>query len=135
MKFIGFFIIFDEETLSRRSRIMSTRLCTAFRICADCEESKVMISLLSGVAHSAAAEGVGARISAAKSQIVKSVSCPTADITGTGEERIFLARSSLLKDQRSSIEPPPRPMIITSAGDVKPKYSSPARRVGTEPSP
>ena len=35
-----------------------------------------------GVAISAAADGVGALISDTKSQIVKSVSCPTADIIG-----------------------------------------------------
>ena len=38
-----------------------------------------------GTASSAAAEGVGALKSAAKSAIVKSVSCPTADIMGISE--------------------------------------------------
>ena len=42
-------------------------------------------SFASGTANSAAADGVGARISATKSQIVKSVSCPTAEITGISE--------------------------------------------------
>ena len=35
--------------------------------------------------NSAAAEGVGARMSATKSTMVKSVSCPTAEITGISE--------------------------------------------------
>src|SRR5688572_1594272 len=43
---------------------------------------------------SAAAEGVGARLSATKSAIVKSVSWPTADITGITDERIARATSS-----------------------------------------
>ena len=38
--------------------------------------------LQSGTASSAAAEGVGARRSATKSAMVKSVSCPIAEITG-----------------------------------------------------
>ena len=40
------------------------------------------ISLSSGTANSAAAVGVGALISEIKSTSVKSVSCPTALITG-----------------------------------------------------
>ena len=38
-----------------------------------------------GTASSAAADGVGALKSATKSAIVKSVSCPTAEITGSSE--------------------------------------------------
>ena len=71
-------------------------------------------SAVSGTASSAAADGVGARRSAAKSQIVKSVSCPTADITGTRLAAIVRASVSSLNAHKSSIEPPPRPIIIMS---------------------
>ena len=40
---------------------------------------------MSATASSAAAEGVGALKSATKSAIVKSVSCPTAEIIGISE--------------------------------------------------
>ena len=63
---------------------------------------------------SAAAEGVGARKSATKSAMVKSVSWPTAEITGIAELRIARATSAVLKAQRSSVDPPPRPTINTS---------------------
>ena len=46
---------------------------------------------------SAAADGVGARRSATKSQMVKSVSWPTADITGILEAAIVRANDSSLK--------------------------------------
>jgi hypothetical protein len=42
----------------------------------------IFISVISACTNSAAAEGVGALKSATKSAIVKSVSCPTADIIG-----------------------------------------------------
>ena len=48
-----------------------------------------------GVRH--AAEGVGARRSAAKSAIVVSVSCPTPVTTGTGQARMARATASSLK--------------------------------------
>ena len=54
---------------------------------------------------SAAADGVGARRSATKSAIVTSTSCPTAEITGTGEAAMARARISSLKAHRSSIDP------------------------------
>ena len=44
---------------------------------------------MSGTANSAAADGVGALKSATKSAIVKSVSCPTAEIIGISELYIF----------------------------------------------
>ena len=65
-------------------------------------------------ASSAAAEGVGARRSATKSMIVVSVSCPTAEITGTEQSNTALATASSLNAQRSSMLPPPRPTIMTS---------------------
>ena len=63
---------------------------------------------------SAAAVGVGALKSAIKSAIVKSVSCPTAEIVAIFDEAIALTTLSSLKDHRSSIEPPPRAIINTS---------------------
>ena len=68
----------------------------------------------SGNASSAAADGVGALMSATKSAMVKSVSWPTAEITGTGQSNIALATHSSLKGHRSSIEPPPLATITTS---------------------
>ena len=66
------------------------------------------------VFHLAAAVGVGARRSAAKSAMVTSVSCPTPTTTGRAEARIARATASSLKDHRSSIEPPPRTSSRTS---------------------
>ena len=68
----------------------------------------------SGTASSAAAVGVGARISATKSAIVKSISWPTALITGILELYISLATISSLNGHKSSILPPPRPTIRVS---------------------
>ena len=70
---------------------------------------------MSGFASSAAADGVGALRSATKSAIVKSVSCPTADIIGILESYIALATIYSLKGHKSSNEPPPLAKIITSA--------------------
>ena len=47
--------------------------------------------------------------------MVKSVSCPTPEITGTAEAAIARATVSSLKAHRSSSEPPPRATITTSA--------------------
>ncbi|MPM84275.1 hypothetical protein SDC9_131346 [bioreactor metagenome] len=71
-------------------------------------------SALSGVANSAAAVGVGARRSAAKSVRVKSTSCPTPLMTGTQLAATARTTPSSLKAHRSSIDPPPRAMRITS---------------------
>ena len=71
-------------------------------------------SLISGLAITAAPVGVGALRSDTKSQIVKSASWPTPDITGIVLSKIHLANSSSLKQDKSSIEPPPRAMIIQS---------------------
>ena len=64
---------------------------------------------------SAAAEGVGARRSATKSAMVKSVSWPMAETTGSAEAAMARARASSLKPARSSMEPPPRAMRMRSA--------------------
>ena len=58
--------------------------------------------------------GVAALSSATKSAIVKSVSCPTAEIIGSSDLKIALATISVLKDHKSSIEPPPRQIIRVS---------------------
>ena len=71
-------------------------------------------SAATGTAISAAAEGVGARRSATKSAMVKSVSCPTAEITGTRQAAMARASPSSLKHHRSSSEPPPRARMTTS---------------------
>ena len=46
--------------------------------------------------------------------IVVSVSCPTAEITGTLHSKTARATFSSLNAHRSSIDPPPLPTIITS---------------------
>ena len=51
--------------------------------------------------------------------MVKSVSCPTPQITGTGQATIARAKLSSLKAHRSSIAPPPRTSKITSIGSVR----------------
>ena len=66
------------------------------------------------VMSSAAAEGVGARRSATKSAMVKSVSWPTAETTGRRDAAMARATRSLLKAARSSSDPPPRASTITS---------------------
>ena len=91
--------------------------------------SSIAMRLSNGiaVASSAAAEGVGARRSETKSVIVKSVSCPTAEMTGISEANIALATFSSLNGHKSSIEPPPRPKMMTSA----PPHSFASRRERT----
>jgi hypothetical protein len=63
---------------------------------------------------SAAALGVSARTSAAKSQSVKSISCPTAEMIGTGQAATARTSGSSLKAHRSSRLPPPRPITSRS---------------------
>ena len=72
-------------------------------------------SSTSATASSAAADGVGALKSETKSDILKSVSCPTAEIIGISESYIALATPSSLKGHKSSKDPPPRARINTSA--------------------
>ena len=72
------------------------------------------ISALSLRISAAAPVGVGARTSATKSAMVKSVSWPTADTTGASEAAMARATGSSLKAQRSSRDPPPLPTISTS---------------------
>jgi hypothetical protein len=63
---------------------------------------------------SAAALGVSARRSAAKSQSVKSISWPTAETIGTGQAATARTSGSSLKAHRSSRLPPPRPITRRS---------------------
>ena len=67
-----------------------------------------------GLTSSAAAVGVAARLSATKSQMVKSVSWPTPLMVGMRQAAIALATISSLNDHKSSMLPPPRQMISTS---------------------
>ena len=67
-----------------------------------------------GTAISAAAVGVGARRSAAKSISVVSVSWPTAEISGMDDSAAARTTISSLNGNRSSNEPPPRATISTS---------------------
>ena len=63
---------------------------------------------------SAAALGVAARMSATKSAMVKSISCPTADTTGSADSKIARATASSLNAHKSSSDPPPRVTKIRS---------------------
>ncbi len=89
---------------ARRSRAMRRASCS----------TRCAMASRSGVTAAAAAVGVGARTSATKSQIVKSVSWPTPDTTGSADSNTARATTSSLNAHRSSIEPPPRPTISTS---------------------
>ena len=80
-------------------------------------------SLISGTAICAAAVGVSALLSATKSEIVKSISWPTAEMIGIFEANMLLATISSLKAQSSSIDPPPLPTINRSANIFLLKYS------------
>ena len=85
-----------------------------------------MSSARTGTAISAAAVGVGARTSAAKSISVTSVSWPTAEISGIMLSAAARTTISSLNDQRSSSEPPPRATIRRSGRGMRPR--SPAAR-------
>ena len=71
-------------------------------------------SARTGTAISAAAVGVGARRSAAKSISVTSVSWPTAEISGMKLAAAARTTISSLNDHRSSSEPPPRATMMRS---------------------
>ena len=98
----------------RRSVAMRRRVHVA-RAAARSRAKRLSHSRWSGTASSAACDGVGARRSATKSAIVKSISWPTPTMIGQldgGDRRA--RRLSSLNDQRSSSEPPPRVRISTS---------------------
>ena len=77
-------------------------------------------SARTGTTISAAPVGVGARMSAAWSIRVQSVSCPTAETSGMSLSAAARTTTSSLKPQRSSIEPPPRATISTSGRGIGP---------------
>jgi len=72
------------------------------------------ISSRSGTTISAAADGVGARTSAAKSASVTSTSWPTPHTTGSGWATTARTTRSSLNAHRSSSEPPPRARIVSA---------------------
>ena len=67
---------------------------------------------------SAAAEGVGARRSATKSAMVTSVSCPTAETTGTEQAAMARATASVVE----------RPQVFQRAAAAAPQSPGPPRR-------
>src|ERR1700691_5154561 len=89
----------------------------------------------SGTTSSAAADGVGARASATKSAMVKSISCPTPQTTGSRQAWIARARRSSLNAHRSSSEPPPRAKISTSHSARAEALSRAATSAGTAAAP
>ena len=96
----------------RRARSSRARLDCSSRasVCARAASR----SARAGMAISAAAVGVGARRSEAKSIRVVSVSCPTALISGIGLSAAARTTISSLKAIRSSRLPPPRATMMTS---------------------
>src|SRR5205809_417548 len=89
----------------------------------------------SGLTSSAAAVGVGARRSATKSAIVKSVSWPIPVTTGIGHARIARATISSLKAHKSSMLPPPRTSNMTSHPPSRPAVLSAEAIFSAAPSP
>src|SRR5574343_645579 len=81
-----------------------------------------------------AAGGVGARRSAAKSAMVKSVSWPTPEMIGMVEAAMARATASSLKAQRSSMLPPPRHRMIASQS-VAAAWPSASAILAAAPSP
>jgi len=67
--------------------------------------------------------------------MVKSVSCPTAEIIGNSELYIALATHSSLNGHKSSIDPPPLAIIITSANFLLFIKSIPAAIFSAAPAP
>ena len=84
-------------------------------------------SARTGTAISAAAVGVGARRSAAKSISVVSVSCPTAEISGIALAAAARTTISSLNGIRSSRLPPPRATISRSGRGTAPPASRPLK--------
>ena len=81
-------------------------------------------SARTGTTISAAPVGVGARMSAAWSMSVQSVSWPTAETSGMALSAAARTTTSSLKPHRSSIEPPPRATMSTSGRGIAPPGAS-----------
>src|SRR6266403_171297 len=79
--------------------------------------------------------GGGARASAARSAMVKSISCPTPETTGRRHARMARATRSSLNAHRSSSEPPPRARISTSHSARAEAVCSAATSAGTAAAP
>ena len=94
-----------------------------------------VISSKTGTASSAAADGVGARTSAAKSVRAQSISCPTALITGISEAATARTTASSEKGNRSSKEPPPLPIMISSPSLYRLAVSSCRANTGAASAP
>ena len=120
----------DSDATARSSRRWAA---TARRL--PNESTRAITSRRDGTANSAAADGVAARTSATRSQIVTSTSCPTAEIVGIGHDARARATRSSLNAQRSSRAPPPRPMIRTSASFHRQTRSMAATSDSGAPSP
>ena len=104
----------------RRWRRISIRVRVARCIRASPSRSHAIRSARTGTAISAAAVGVGARLSEAKSISVVSVSWPTAEISGISLSAAARTTISSLNPQRSSSEPPPRATINRSGRGIGP---------------
>ena len=91
---------------------------------APSEASVASSSAFTGTAISAAPVGVGARMSAARSISVQSVSWPTAEITGISDAATARTTASSLKPHRSSRLPPPRATMIRSGRGIGPPSGS-----------
>ena len=124
------------DGLSRSSARRSTHLARGRRKCGPWRRSprrrpvvaSLAISARSGTTISAAAEGVAARTSAAKSASVTSTSWPTPQTTGTGWATTARTTRSSLNAHRSSSEPPPRARIVTAgASSGRPSAAGPRR--------
>ncbi len=98
-------------------------------------KSRSRTSTYPSLTNSAAAEGVGARRSATKSEMLKSTSWPTAEITGTGDTWIARARPSSLNSHRSSSDPPPRPTMIVSTRPDRASFLTPSASSRAAPWP
>ena len=96
-------------------------------------------SARTGTAISAAAVGVGARRSAAKSHRLVSVSCPTAEMIGIEHAATARTTASSLNAHRSSIDPPPRATMTRSGARLPPASrrtrAPPPRSPPPRPSP
>ena len=119
-----------EALLARRQRVRVARASRAQQR-RDCSAN----AWRSGTTSAAAAVGVGARTSATKSQIVKSVSWPTPDTTGSTDSNTARATASSLNDHRSSIEPPPRRRSARRLRHAALASADRARDLGRGPSP
>ena len=108
-----------EPTQPFAPLVEAAAACRAVAACSERTKAPSHSSA-SGTTNSAAAEGVGARTSAAKSAIVKSISWPMPLTTGIGEAAMARANLSSLKAHRSSREPPPRARISTSHSARRP---------------